>query len=142
MAKKVRSRTFIRVDGADEVIRQIKKANDKITKEIRDLISKAAEIVFREADSRSPIRTGKARLSLEINVGTAKDGSFYANVTIGARLGEVVETAPFYVTFYEYGTSRQPPRPFMRPAMDKSRARVRKLLIEGVRAVVERVGER
>jgi len=28
----------------------------------------------------------------------------------------------------------------MRPSLDKSRAKVRKLLIEGVKAVVERVG--
>lgn len=135
------SRTNIRVDGADEVIRQIKRANAEITKEIRDLISQAAEIVFREADSRVPIgETGKTRFSLEINIGTSKKGDFYANVTVGARRGENVATAPFYVTFYEYGSSHQPPRPFMRPSMDKSRAKVRKLLIEGVKAVVERVG--
>ncbi|AIQ69538.1 HK97-gp10 family putative phage morphogenesis protein [Paenibacillus graminis] len=135
------TRSNIRVDGAEEIIRQIKRANAEITKEIRDLISQAAEIVFREADSRVPIgETGKTRFSLEINIGTSKKGNFYANVTVGARRGDVSASAPFYVTFYEYGSSHQPPRPFMRPSMDKSRAKVRKLLIEGVKAVVERVG--
>ncbi|ASA22084.1 HK97-gp10 family putative phage morphogenesis protein [Paenibacillus donghaensis] len=135
------SRSNIRVDGAEEVIRQLKRANAEITKEIRDLISQAAEIVFREADSRAPIgATGNTRFSLEINIGTSKKGAFYANVTVGARKGDLSASAPFYVTFYEYGSSHQPPRPFMRPSMDKSRAKVRKLLIEGVKAVVERVG--
>lgn len=67
------SRSNIRVDGADEVIRQLKRANAEITKEIRDLISKAAEIVFREADSRVPIgETGKTRFSLQMNIGISK----------------------------------------------------------------------
>ncbi|MEK5419380.1 HK97-gp10 family putative phage morphogenesis protein [Paenibacillus sp. FSL L8-0708] len=135
------SRSNIRVDGAEEVIKQLKRANAEITKEIRDLISKAAEIVFREADSRAPIgKTGKTRFSLEMNIGISQKGNYYANVSVGARNGDISASAPFYVTFYEYGSSHQPPRPFMRPSLDKSRAKVRKLLIEGVKAVVERVG--
>lgn len=127
--KRVQSRMRLRVEGVDDVIRALEKADAETKKELRDLVSEAAEIVFREADARAPIRTGAARNTLRIKVGENKKGQFYANVVIGG--GD-----QFYITFYELGTSRQPPRPFMRPSLDKSRAKIRKHLVEGLRRVL------
>lgn len=128
------SRMRLRVEGADEIIKALQKADKELQKELNDLISEAAEIVFREADSRVPIKTGKARESLKIETGHTSKGVFYANVTVGG--GDT-----FYITFYELGTSRQPPRPFMRPSLDKSKYRIRKHLIEGLKAAIARQGK-
>src|SRR5690606_35628515 len=109
MARKT-MRMRLRVEGVQDVVQAMRKADDNIKKELRNLISEAAEIVFREADSRVPIGpTGRTRASLRIEVGEDDKGRFYANVVVGARPGDTTATSAFYVTFYELGTSRQPP---------------------------------
>lgn len=139
MARRMRrnSRMRLRVEGANDVIRALQQADDALLKELNDLIAEAAEIVFREADARVPILSGKSRRTLRIEIGKNRKGIFYANVVIGNGTGK---EDPFYIAFYELGTSRQPPRPFMRPSLDKSRSKIRKHLIEGLRSVIARQG--
>lgn len=140
MAKK-NMRMRLKVEGVDDVVKALQNADEKMQKALNDLISQAAEIVFREADARAPIGpSGRTRFSLRIEVGKNKKGLFYANVVVGAQQGESTATSAFYVTFYELGTSRQPPRPFMRPALDKSRAKVRRFLQEGLKDVLLKLG--
>lgn len=132
------SRMRIRVEGVDDVIRALQQADEEMQREINNLISEAAEIVFREADSRVPIgESGKSRDSLRIEIGKTQKGHFYANVVVGNGTGK---EDPFYIVFYELGTSRQPPRPFMRPSLDKSKSKIRKHLVEGIRQVIARQG--
>ncbi|MBU5214563.1 HK97-gp10 family putative phage morphogenesis protein [Heyndrickxia oleronia] len=140
MARKMKqnSRMRLKVEGVDDVLKALQQANAEIEKELRDLVSEAAEIVFREADSRVPIKSGKSRHTLRIEIGEDKNGNFYANVVIGNGTGK---EDPFYIVFYELGTSRQPPRPFMRPSLDKSKTKIRKLLVEGLRRIVESQGK-
>ncbi len=141
--KRVQSRMRLRVEGVDDVVKALQQADDEMKKELRDLVSEAAEIVFREADARVPIGpTGRTRDSLRIEVGEDKRGRFYANVVVGARPGDTTETSAFYVVFYELGTSRQPPRPFMRPSLDKSRHKIRRHLVEGLRRILLKQGTR
>lgn len=139
MARRVRqnSRMRLRVEGVDELIRTLQNADEAIQRELNDLISECAEIVFREADARAPILSGKSRNTLRIEVGKNNKGVFYANVVIGYGTGK---EDPFYIAFYELGTSQQPPRPFMRPSLDKSKSKIRKHLIDGLRAVLARQG--
>jgi len=138
-SKKKFARMRLKVEGAEQVVRAMQQADKETEKALHDLISEAAELVFREADARAPIgATERTRFSLRIEIGTSKKGNFYANVVVGARDGESTATSAFYVTFYELGTSRQPPRPFMRPAYDKCRPRIRRLLQEGLAKVINK----
>lgn len=133
------SRMRLKVEGADQVVRAMQQADKETEKALNDLISEAAELVFREADARAPIGpTGRTRFSLRIEIGRSKKGHFYANVVVGARDGDTTATSAFYVTFYELGTSRQPPRPFMRPALDKCRPRIRRMLQEGLAKIINK----
>lgn len=138
MARPMRlgSRMRVRVEGVDDIVKALQQADEELKKELHDLISECAVIVFREADAKVPIKTGKARHTLRIEVGEGRNG-YYANVIIGYGTGK---SDPYYVSFNELGTSRQPPRPFMRPALDKSKAKIRAKLIDGLRAVIERQG--
>lgn len=133
MAKQ-NSRMRLRVDGVEDVVKALQQADDALKEELRVLVAEAAEIVFREADARSPIRTGATRNSIRMEVGTNAKGIYYANVVVGGG-------QQFYVTFYELGNSRQPPRPFMRPSLDKSKTKIRKHLVEGLRAAIAKQGK-
>lgn len=134
---RLKSNMRLKVDGVDDIVKALQEADDALQEELNDLVAEAAEIVFREADARAPIKTGKARNTLRIEVGKNSKGVFYANVVIGNGTGK---EDPYYITFYELGTSRQPARPFMRPALDKSKAKIRKHLVEGLRAALARQG--
>ncbi|MBS4191746.1 HK97 gp10 family phage protein [Bacillus sp. FJAT-49705] len=143
MARSVRqnNRMRLRVEGIEELVKALRNADQQIQKELNDLVSECAEIVFREADARAPIgKTGRTRFSLRIEIGKNNKGIFYANVVVGARNGDTTATSAFYVTFYELGSSHQPPRPFMRPAFDKSKAKMRKHLIEGLERIILGLG--
>lgn len=139
MARPMRqnSRMRLKVDGVDDIVNALQKADDELQRSLHDLISEAAEIVFREADARVPIKSGKSRNTLRIEVGKKGKGVFYANVVVGDGTGK---EDPYYITFYELGTSRQPPRPFMRPSLDKSKTKIRAHLVEGLRAAIARQG--
>ncbi|WP_284037459.1 HK97-gp10 family putative phage morphogenesis protein [Neobacillus sp. 114] len=134
---RLNTRMRLRVDGMEDIIRELQQADEELQKELNDLVSECAEIVFREADSRVPIETGKARETLRIEVGKNSKGVFYANVVIGNGTGK---NDPYYITFNELGTSRQQPRPFMRPSLDKSKRKIRDHLINGLRAALARQG--
>lgn len=138
---KMQNKMRLKVEGVDNVVQELKRANDLIKKELHDLISEAAEIVFREADAKVPIgQTKKTRYSLRIEIGENKKG-FFANVVVGSKKGDTTANSAFYVTFYELGTSRQPPRPFMRPAYDKSKSKIRAHITEGLRKIIAGLGE-
>lgn len=124
----------IKVEGVEDILKALRKADEDLKREMHNIVAEAVEIVFREADAKVPILSGAARDSLRIETGFNSDGLYYANVTVGG--GET-----FYITFYELGTSRQPPRPFMRPSLDGKRNEIRKYIIERLKEVINRQGK-
>lgn len=124
----------LKVENADEILDALTKADEALRNELHNIISEAAEIVFREADARVPIKTGKARESLRIETGFDKKGFFHATIVVGGK-------STYYITFYELGTSRQPPRPFLRPSLDDTRAEVRRYMISRLKDVIAKQGK-
>jgi len=129
-----RKRIRLKVEGVDEILEALRKADKELKNELHNIVAEAAEIVFREADATIPIKTGAARESLKIETGINRIGVFYANVVVGG-------TSTYYITFYELGTKYQPPRPFMRPALDNSRAEIRRYMISRLQEVIARQGK-
>lgn len=129
-----RSSMRVKVENADEIIKALENADEALRNELHNIISEAAEIVFREADARVPIKTGAARESLRIKTGFTKDGFFHATIVVGGD-------STYYITFYELGTSRQPPRPFLRPSLDNTRSQVRQYMIKRLREVIAKQGK-
>lgn len=128
------SNTKIKVEGVEDVIKALERADKEMQHELRNIVSEAVELVFREADARIPIKSGKARGSLKIETGFNNKGVFYANVVVGGS-----ET--YYITFYELGSSRQPPRPFLRPSLDGKRNEIRRYMISEIQKVIARQGK-
>lgn len=128
------SKMGLKVEGVPQILKALEKADKDMQNELHNIVSEAVEIVFRKADATVPIKSGKTRASLKIETGFNKNGIFYANVVVGG--GEA-----FYVSFYELGNSRQPPRPFMRPALDKSKSEIRAYMIKRIQEVIAKQGK-
>lgn len=66
------------------------------------------------------------------------DGSIETSVRAQMPPTVAVESKAPYAGFLEYGTSRMAPRPYMRPATERNRDEVTRLVGEAVNIVVKR----
>lgn len=88
---------------------------------MRRVLTARLEPVAEEAMALAPVKTGTARDSVEVSTrlgrkarrGHSKMSAFAVEAYVGPTEGV------FYTTMLEFGTSRQAPVPFMRPAWDK-----------------------
>src|SRR5690625_2982327 len=85
LGSKTMSKMRVKVEGVDEILDALRKADQELRNELYNIVSEAVEIVFRKADATIPIKSGAARESLKIETGTTKRGTFYANVTVGGQ---------------------------------------------------------
>ena len=83
---------------------------------LRSCTTAAVQPILREAQQRAPVRTGEVRDALQV----VTPGSGRRNTA--SSLVEVARSGPGGTTreaiFAEYGTEKQPARPFMRPAFE------------------------
>jgi HK97 gp10 family phage protein len=106
----------ISIEGGRELDRALKKLPRALARKIiRQSLREAARPIVEEAKSRAPVLTGQMRDSLRVRAGKRRKGQ--ASMAVQTKDGDYAGDT-FYAAFYEYGTSRQPARPFMRPAFD------------------------
>jgi HK97 gp10 family phage protein len=80
---------------------------------VDEALERGAENVAHAAQVRVPVDTGKLRDA--IHVESEREGKY----VVAGDGGEV-----FYGHMVEHGTTRQPPRPFLVPALEESRNEV------------------
>lgn len=109
----------VRVEGLSEMkdaFLELPKATGKNV--IKRILTKRAQPIASDAESRAPVKSG--RLKAGITTGTklsrrqsslARDSKSYTEVYAGAG------TNP-QATWQEFGTSKDKPQPFVRPAWD------------------------
>lgn len=90
------------------------KDGDKI---IKEALKEGAKPILEAMKRRVPVKTGK--LKQNIKTGTVRKGRNGSwSQVIGPAKGDI--SVAYYGKFSEYGTSKQPARPWMRPAFDES----------------------
>lgn len=102
-------------DNVDEWV----KAFESVTADIEEISDAKAEQFARTAAQlqreAAPVRTGRSKRSIAVRKGRDREGRFW----------EFGPTAKgWHLRFFEYGTSRQPARPFIRPAIERAIATV------------------
>jgi len=111
--------------GDKELQRGLKQFEDKVAKKIvRRATKKVAQPVHQAAVQLAPKKTGMLKGAISIRAFKKKD-KFGTKITIGKRLfvGD-----QFYGAFVELGTKKMAAQPFLRPALEKNRGRVRETL--------------
>lgn len=76
-----------------------------------------AEVINKEIIRTAPEKTGKAKKYLKVSKVTKEKGIKVVKVGISKE----DNSQAFYLKFHEYGTSKMPARPFMRPAFERKR---------------------
>jgi HK97 gp10 family phage protein len=83
---------------------------------LRDALFAAAEVFRSEIEARTPVDTGQAQRNVIVYQRKTKGYAITAEEL--ALLVGYEKKHAYYMYWYEYGTSKQPARPFMRQAYD------------------------
>lgn len=103
---------------------------DKITAEVEkkamDRLQKAGEMVADKARQKVPVDTGK--LKETIRVTRLKDDP---KLDIRVYAGNREKGGAFYAHMVEFGTVKMPAKPFLRPALNQSKASIMEIMENG-----------
>lgn len=99
-----------------------KTIEELIINRVEKAMGKACALIEKGAKEECPVRTGRLRNSISYEV--ERDGD-----TI---IGIVKASAP-YAQYVEYGTVKQKPQPFLRPALEKNKHNIDDIILEGIR---------
>lgn len=106
----------VQVFGAKEIAAKLAKINKVARIYVGYYVGDAALTITTAAIDLAPMRTGNLKTSIH----PAKLGSYdwiaYADTTTGTDPGGEGKNTYDYAGFVEFGTSRTPAQPFMRPA--------------------------
>lgn len=113
-----------KIEGYPNIVRQVNE--ESLMKGAKVIQEKASELAPKSDDHNKsgPKRKGQARqtppehIANEIPIGKIKSSRGNQSIDIGWKLKDNSEY--FYAKFVEYGTSKMPPRPFLKQAMEYS----------------------
>lgn len=125
--------------GLDELSKKLKEMPIKLAKNgLRAAVNAGAQVVYKEARARVPVDTGRVKKNIYKKQIREKSNNVQQTYYVGVRLGSGgtyaktkanvrkgrvgksydTESRAFYWRFLEFGTSKLPARPFLRPAFD------------------------
>jgi len=99
------------VRGVEAAIAAVKAKAQKYVERASQTVAESALNVAREAKNLAPVRTGYLRNSIQVE--------------FPEKLKAYVKAYASYAHFVEYGTRKMSARPFMRPAVEMVRSRLR-----------------
>lgn len=120
----------IRVEGAEKLRAQMKSLSDTVAGQVlADAAFLGGHVVRSDASRRAPIKTGNLRASMTVeSVSSSRD---HAEVAVGPS-----RHAPYGI-FVEFGTRRMSAQPYLRPALDANRGRVRSEIGQALKRALE-----
>jgi HK97 gp10 family phage protein len=131
-------RASIKIDGAEGLIRKLKKMPGAAGAAILESLIEGSELIKKDAERDAPSRTGKLKMKIETEVKsltTTQSGTRHRKLKADADYkGQLVaDIGPtkdvWYGIFAEYGTAHHGAQPFLRPAADNNFIRIKGIFI-------------
>lgn len=91
---------------------------------------KGGRVISFEAERRAPKKTGKAAKTIRARITDSKPGE--VTVVIGP------DSKGWYLMFSEFGTSHQPARPFLRPALEDKQYEAMQVMADDYAKIISR----
>ena len=129
----------IKVHGLQELNKKLKRLPIAIAnKHLNRATSQAATLVQKSAKTKVPVLTGTIMRNIKKRKQRTRN-KFTATTGVGVlsdRSGRQSGTDAFYWTFVEFGTSKMPARPFLRPAFEENKGpainKIKQVLIRAI----------
>lgn len=153
--------TEVRVEGLRELEAKLKAiaaefGGKKAINPVRNALRKAGRIVQKSAQQKVRVKTGAVKENIIVtNVRKSPPGEIGVNVTVRAKAKAYKDTPAnrrkgavggsyqaygplYYARFLEFGTSRQPAYPFMRPAFEENKNTLPGIIRDELAVQIER----
>lgn len=122
-----------KIEGLEQLISKLNSLPDKLEKKVvRTAVRKGAILIRNKAREKAPIGTGTLKKSIKIRSNRAGNG--VVSFKIGPTNDKKKGTDIFYGRFQEFGTSKMPAHPYMRPAYDESESEVLDAVINEIKS--------
>lgn len=122
-----------KIEGLEQLISKLNSLPDKLEKKVvRTAVRKGAILIRNKAREKAPTGTGTLKKSIKIRSNRAGNG--VVSFKIGPTNDKKKGTDIFYGRFQEFGTSKMPAHPYMRPAYDESESEVLDAVINEIKS--------
>lgn len=135
------SRGRIEVQGVKVITRRLKQMDDGTRKELKSIYIQSANVVFRNAMPRVPVRSGRLKSTMRVS-STVRSGSVRAGGKRSAPYAGPIHfgwaTRPNLGRSWYGGPIR--PNPFLYSALDDRREQVEEMFARGVHKAAKKAG--
>lgn len=123
--------------GVDRVMGNLRRLQHAVDHRVQTRVAlDCAEIVADRARQLAPVDTGRLRDSIGVSLTPPREMSFsIRGDEVRVYIGPSADVA--YAPYVEFGTWRQAPHPFMRPALDMTRSEVQQALAHGLWSAIK-----
>lgn len=145
------STTKVRVEGLAELRKVLLELPKELHKgPLRSAISAGAKVIQDQAIANAPQDTGTLKRAIFRTRAPENSSAVQEAAVVGVRSGKKFQAKrtkgggmtanrdAFYWRFLEFGTSKMPARPFMRPAFDSMKERAVEAIRERLAAAIQR----
>ena len=128
----------IKIEGAKELEKKLLSFEPKLgRKVVRQALRKGAKVIQSAAKSNVPVKSGALKKSIKVRALKKRRQSYGVMVATSDGWFKGDE---FYGAFLEFGTSKMPAKPFVRPAFDAEKDNAEKIIKNQLQQGIEQVG--
>jgi HK97 gp10 family phage protein len=128
----------IKIDGAKELEKKLLSFEPKLgRKVVRQALRKGAKVIQSAAKSNVPVKSGALKKSIKVRALKKRRQSYGVMVATSEGWFKGDE---FYGAFLEFGTSKMPAKPFVRPAFDSEKGNAEMIVTSEIRKGIQQVG--
>jgi HK97 gp10 family phage protein len=121
-----------KITGLDDFAASIDALHNELRGALPDIVLDGATVIEAEIRARAPVRSG--------NLASAIDTIETSSIDAASAIVQVDDSAQgqqeHYAIFDEFGTSKQPARPFFRPGVQAAAPRAQQLMVERIASII------
>ncbi|MBK5206122.1 MAG: HK97 gp10 family phage protein [Polaromonas sp.] len=133
---------FVQLTGFAELAKALRELPDRVARNgLRAAVNAGATVVKNQARKNAPVDTGLLKKNIFQKQIREASSQYQQTFAVGVRQGHArnkdgsKKELPYYWRFMEFGTSKMPARPFLRPAFEAKKE-------EAVKRIKEKLDER
>lgn len=122
----------VEIKGLKEIIDKLNTLPPKLeNKVVRSAVRKGTNKLRDSARDKVAVDTGNLKKSI-VTMGYRESGKIAFKVAVIRRKAKSAKS-PYYAHFVEFGTSKMPAQPYMRPALDESEEEVLQTTVDYIK---------
>ena len=122
----------IEITGGQRLVAHLEEAIKRIDPNMKEALREVARRVVQDAKALCPVDTGSLQRSIRAEEYPLQVNIYRVYVIVGGKIiNPKTRKKVDYAAYVEYGTSRAPAQPFLRPALEQNRQILHEVLTNG-----------